>query len=81
VATDGENASTTSAVVRVTVNSRPTPLNPFPPDPFGRSDTVDQGAAWRTLDFNDNAWASGPAQLGYGDNDEATVVVWAQQHQ
>ncbi|MEX2187874.1 MAG: tandem-95 repeat protein, partial [Pirellulales bacterium] len=24
--------------------------------------------------FNDAAWASGPAQLGYGDGDEATVV-------
>ena len=24
--------------------------------------------------FNDGGWASGPAQLGYGDGDEATVV-------
>ena len=34
----------------------------------------DQGTAWRSLAFNDAAWASGPAQLGYGDGDEATVV-------
>ncbi len=33
-----------------------------------------QGTAWRATAFNDAAWASGPAQLGYGDGDEATVV-------
>ena len=35
---------------------------------------TDQGTAWRGTDFNDAAWAFGPAQLGYGDGDEATVV-------
>jgi hypothetical protein len=35
---------------------------------------TDQGTAWRTPSFDDNAWASGPAQLGYGDHDESTVV-------
>jgi acid phosphatase type 7 len=34
----------------------------------------DQGTAWRAASFNDSAWPSGPAQLGYGDGDEATVV-------
>jgi hypothetical protein len=34
----------------------------------------DQGTAWRTLDFDHSSWKSGPAQLGYGDGDEATVV-------
>jgi hypothetical protein len=33
-----------------------------------------QGAAWRTNGFDDSAWRSGPAQLSYGDGDEATVV-------
>ncbi|MBK5295544.1 MAG: hypothetical protein JJE40_00215, partial [Vicinamibacteria bacterium] len=33
-----------------------------------------QGTAWRAPAFADSAWASGPAQLGYGDGDEATVV-------
>jgi len=33
-----------------------------------------QGTAWRTTSFNDANWASGLAQLGYGDGDEATVV-------
>lgn len=35
---------------------------------------VDQGSAWTGLAFNDSAWSSGAAELGYGDGDEATVV-------
>jgi hypothetical protein len=35
---------------------------------------VDQGVAWRQLQFNDTAWSSGPAKLGYGEGDEATVL-------
>ncbi|MCI0392470.1 MAG: fibronectin type III domain-containing protein, partial [Acidobacteria bacterium] len=35
-----------------------------------------QGTAWRETFFNDSAWSSGPAKLGYGDNDEATVVSY-----
>ncbi len=35
---------------------------------------TDQGVAWRANAFDDSAWASGPAQLGYGDADESTVV-------
>jgi hypothetical protein len=34
----------------------------------------DQGTAWRAASFNDSTWRSGPAQLGYGDGDEATTV-------
>ena len=37
-------------------------------------DGSDQGSAWQALLFDDSAWASGPAQLGYGDGDEATVI-------
>lgn len=33
-----------------------------------------QGTAWRDSLFNDATWLSGPAQLGYGDGDESTVV-------
>jgi hypothetical protein len=35
-----------------------------------------QGTAWRAPGFGDSGWASGPAQLGYGDGDEATVVSY-----
>ncbi len=37
---------------------------------------TNQGTAWRAGSFNDSTWASGPAQLGYGDGDEATVVSY-----
>lgn len=35
---------------------------------------TDQGTAWRAVGFNDASWATGAAELGYGDGDEATVV-------
>ncbi len=34
----------------------------------------DQGTAWTLPSFNDSSWATGNAELGYGDNDEVTVV-------
>jgi hypothetical protein len=37
-------------------------------------DGSDQGEAWRAADFDDSAWMSGPAQLGYGDGDEVTPL-------
>ncbi|MEM7202561.1 MAG: sulfatase-like hydrolase/transferase [Planctomycetota bacterium] len=37
-------------------------------------DGSDQGFAWRLPGFDDASWATGPAQLGYGEGDEATVV-------
>ncbi len=47
--------------------------------PYGSSwkyldNGTNQGTTWRTTAFNDAAWASGNAQLGYGDGDETTVV-------
>jgi peptidoglycan/xylan/chitin deacetylase (PgdA/CDA1 family) len=33
-----------------------------------------QGTAWRSGSFDDSSWKSGPAELGYGDGGEATVV-------
>lgn len=35
-----------------------------------------QGTTWRSGSFSDASWASGNAQLGYGDGDEATVVSY-----
>lgn len=37
-------------------------------------DGSNQGSAWRTPEFNDSNWASGPAQLGYGGDGEVTLV-------
>jgi hypothetical protein len=38
------------------------------------SDGSNQGTAWRAAAFNDSAWSTGTAELGYGDLDEATVI-------
>ncbi|MEN8785645.1 MAG: Ig-like domain-containing protein [Akkermansiaceae bacterium] len=35
---------------------------------------TDLGTSWRNPDFNDSAWATGPAELGYGEGDEETTV-------
>lgn len=39
-------------------------------------DGSDQGIEWRTQEFDDTAWPNGPAQLGYGEGDEQTVVSY-----
>lgn len=37
-------------------------------------DGTDPGPTWRLAEFDDSAWGLGASPLGYGDNDEATVV-------
>ena len=37
-------------------------------------DGSDLGTTWRANTFDDAAWGSGPAELGYGDGDENTTV-------
>jgi VCBS repeat-containing protein len=39
-----------------------------------RDTGTDLGTAWRSLGYDDSGWASGPAELGYGDGGEATVI-------
>ncbi|MCA9003204.1 MAG: tetratricopeptide repeat protein, partial [Planctomycetes bacterium] len=71
-----------------TAQSAPVPPNQgvFQPRPQS-IDWIPLGATWRYLDdgsdpgplwtspgFNDSGWGVGPAQLGYGDGDEQTVV-------
>ena len=41
-----------------------------------RDDGMDLGTAWRDVGFDDSSWKTGPAELGYGDRDEATVVAF-----
>lgn len=40
-----------------------------------KDDGVDQGMTWLAASFNDSAWKTGKAQLGYGEGDEATTLV------
>ncbi|RIK76721.1 MAG: hypothetical protein DCC68_18745 [Planctomycetota bacterium] len=37
-------------------------------------DGSNQGVAWRAPAFDDSAWPVGPAQFGYGEGDESTVI-------
>jgi hypothetical protein len=39
-----------------------------------RDSGTDPGVDWMRLEYDDTGWAEGPAQLGYGDGDEATVL-------
>jgi hypothetical protein len=39
-----------------------------------RDDGADLGVAWRGRNFDDTSWSEGPSELGYGDDDEVTVV-------
>lgn len=39
-------------------------------------DGSNQGTQWRNEGFNDSSWVIGPAQIGYGDGDEARVVSY-----
>ena len=32
------------------------------------------GAGWQTLVFDDHTWLTGPGGIGFGDNDDATVI-------
>lgn len=38
------------------------------------ADSVAPASNWTSQTFNDSTWVFGPAQLGYGDGDEATVL-------
>jgi hypothetical protein len=43
-------------------------------------DGSDQGTAWRSTDFDDAGWKSGPATLGYGDSGDATTVSFGRDY-
>lgn len=79
IATFDTGVSATSAPLALVI----TPL-PAPPIHLG---VINTGAVWRyyasnaappgpwaTVGYSDGAWAAGPAELGYGDADEATIV-------
>ncbi len=73
-ATDGELES--SDDMTVTINRESVVATLVKPGSTWRflDDGSNQGAIWRSTGFNDSSWKSGPAPLGYGDGDEATVI-------
>lgn len=76
VATDLTGLRGTSAPVSITLITPP-PTVVQRGSSWKYLDTgVDQGTAWTALDFNDAAWPSGLAELGYGDGDEVTTLLF-----
>jgi len=75
-ATDSTGATSMTPPVRVVVTTAPIVSTLVPAGSSWKflDNGSDLGTAWREPQYNDLAWSSGPAPLGYGDNDEATVV-------
>jgi len=71
VGRDGGGILYTSTPVTISV---PRALVPFGSVWKYLDNGSDQGTNWIARNFNDATWASGPAELGYGDGDESTVV-------
>ncbi len=72
-AVDNSGDAVTSAPVNVTLHNR-RPLVPAGSVWKFLDNGSNQSNAWRAVNYDDSAWSSGRAQLGYGDGDEATVV-------
>jgi len=64
----------TSGTVHVTVGTPPATLLAAGSVWKYRASSTAPPANWTANDFNDAAWSSGAAQLGYGDGDEATNI-------
>ncbi|HXG49736.1 MAG TPA: Ig-like domain-containing protein [Methylomirabilota bacterium] len=75
-ATDAASNVSTAAPVRITIERPPVETLLIAAGSEWRylDDGSNQGSAWRQPDFDDSGWSVGPAELGYGDADEATVV-------
>ena len=72
---DGSNWIASSTPVRVELERECEPLLAAG-GPWRYLDNgTDQGTAWPAITFNDATWNSGPAELGFGDGDEMTVVA------
>lgn len=41
-----------------------------------RDNGIDPGSTWKETFYDDASWSEGPAELGYGDNDENTVISY-----
>ena len=53
---------------------RDTATIPWGSDWNYQDDGLEPDPAWIEIDFDDSQWAQGPAQLGFGDDDEATIT-------
>jgi alkaline phosphatase len=78
VASAADDAQATSAIYTFTPTSQLLPgLLVATGSVWQYNDTgTDLGTAWREPVYDDSKWKSGPAKLGYGDGDEATVISY-----
>lgn len=74
VATDNLGVSSTSAPVSISVTSTNGPLVASNAVWRYLDTGANLGSAWVAPAFDDSAWKSGAAELGYGDGGEATVI-------
>ena len=80
VAVEVHQVSTSSSDVSFDFSLETTTTAPGDIVPLGATwsyldDRSDPGTAWRATEFDDSGWQSGPAELGFGDGDEATVIA------
>ncbi len=80
---DGRGVPSVAKIVRLGGATAPPPPPPPPAATvaigFGSTwkyddRNVDPGTAWTSSGFDDSAWPGGAAQLGFGDQDERTVL-------
>jgi galactose oxidase len=80
---NSQGVPSVAKIVRLGAGAGPPPPPPPPPGDvaisFGATwqyddRNVDLGARWMDPSYDDSAWRSGAAQLGYGDGDEGTVL-------
>ena len=74
-ATDGGDYATMSAVIQLGDFTERT-LVPAGATWKYRADGLNLGAAWRDAGYDDGTWPAGAAKLGYGEDDEATVISY-----
>lgn len=73
--TDSAGLVATSAPVNITVQAVPESVLISLGSRWKYLDNgSDQGTAWRAPSFDDSSWEEGPAEIGYGDGGEATIV-------
>jgi hypothetical protein len=77
IATDDTGRRATSAVVTLALSAGlATNVSLIPTGAIWKflDDGSDQGTGWTNLNFTDTAWSSGRSELGFGDNDETTLI-------
>jgi hypothetical protein len=81
--TGGTSTSTSSTSSTTTTTTTTIPGNPTGGTLVAQGSTwryldngSNPGTAWRAGTFDDSTWKQGPAQLGYGDGDEQTIVSY-----